>query len=40
MGSLEILGRRYMNPGRKTDLHETEKSHIPLWSNLSKCLHV
>ena len=29
-----------MKPGRIIDLHETEKSDIALWSNLSKCLHV
>ena len=39
MGSTEILGSLYMKPGRKIDLYETEKSHIALWSNLSKCLH-
>ena len=40
MGSTEILGSLYMKPGRGSDLRETEKSHIALWSILSKCLHV
>ena len=29
-----------MKPGKKIDLHETEKSHIALRSHLSKYLHV
>ena len=29
-----------MKSGMKIDRYETEKSHIALWSNLSKCLHV
>ena len=40
MDSTETLGSLYMEPGMKIDLYETEKSHIALWSNLSKCLHV
>ena len=39
MGSIEILGSLYMKLGRKIDPYETEKSHVALWSNLSKCLH-
>ena len=39
MGSIEILGGLYMKPGMKIDRHETKKSHIALWSTLSKCLH-
>ena len=40
MGSTEILGSLYIKPGIKVDRHETEKSQIALWSNLSKCLHI
>ena len=40
MGSTEILGGLYIKPGMKIDRYETEKSHIALWSNLSKSLQV
>ena len=39
-GSIEILGGLNINSGMKINQYETEKSHIALWSNLSKLLHV
>ena len=39
-GSIEILGGLNINSGMKINQYETEKSHIALWLNLSKLLHV
>ena len=35
-----MLGGLNINSGMKINQYETEKSHIALWSNLSKLLHV
>ena len=40
MAPIEILGSLYIKHCMKTGGYVTEKSHMALWSNLFKSLHV